>query len=442
MAEFKRPTTQEEFDKNFKLKKPLMNDTEAFYESSRCLFCYDAPCVQACPTSIDIPLFIKQISTKNVEGAAKTIYDANWLGNACGTVCPTDVLCVGSCVYNHQDVKPLQIGRLQNYATKNVINSGKQLYKPGKDNGKKVAIIGSGPAGIACASELRLLGFEVTIYEAKEKPSGLTVYGIAPYKITNEDVLDEVEYLQKQLGFTIKYNSPISNKAQLELLERTHDAIFLGLGIGATAGLNMEGENLENVIGAVEFVEDLRMQHHLIEVPKKVIVLGGGNTAMDAASETARLGAEKVYLAYRRAKEDMGAYSFEYDLAVSAGVEGLFNCSPIEIVGNGTKVTGVKFIRTSTEHGILRPLNNTEFVLECDMVIKATGQAKQKKFTDLISDLELDRKSRIVVDEKNNQTTNPKYFAGGDVINGGAEVVNAVYDGKLAAKGIHQWLTK
>ncbi len=440
MAEYKRPTTKEEFDKNFKQKKPLMNDTEAYYESSRCLFCYDAPCIQACPTGIDIPLFIKQIQTKNTEGAAKTIYDSNWLGNACGTVCPTDVLCVGACVYNHQDVKPLQIGRLQNYATNNVISNNKKLYTPGTEIGKKVAIIGAGPAGIACACELRILGYEVVIYEAKEKPSGLTVYGIAPYKITNEEVLEEVEYLQNQLGFDIKYNAAITNKAQIKLLENAYDAIFLGVGIGPTAQLWIDGEEKEGVVGAVEFIEELRMDQHLIKIPEKVVVLGGGNTAMDAASEAARMGAEDVILAYRRSKEDMGAYSFEYDLAVSAGVKGLFNASPISIEGK-EKVEGVKFVKTTIENGKVQPIPNSEFVIDCNMVIKATGQAKQKPFLSIIDDLELDSKIRIKVNEKNNQTTNPKYFAGGDAINGGAEVVNGAYDGKLAAQGIHEWLT-
>ena len=195
MAEYKRPKTEAEFEKNFKQKNPLMNATEVYYESSRCLFCYDAPCVTACPTHIDIPLFIKQIHTDNITGAAKTIFDSNWLGNACGVVCPTGVLCEGACVYNHQDVPPIQIGRLQNYATRNAIDADKNLFKIADPNGKKIAIIGAGPAGIACACEAKTLGYDVDIYEAKDKPSGLTVYGIAPYKITNEEVLNEVDYL-------------------------------------------------------------------------------------------------------------------------------------------------------------------------------------------------------------------------------------------------------
>ncbi|TNE52829.1 MAG: hypothetical protein EP338_13645 [Bacteroidetes bacterium] len=429
MAEYKRPANEAEFQANFKQKKPLMNATQAYYESSRCLFCYDAPCMNACPTGIDIPLFIKQIHTGNVEGAAKTIYDANWLGNACGTVCPTGVLCEGSCVYNNQDVPPLQIGRLQNFATKSVIDQNKAMYQPGPDNGKKVAIIGAGPAGIACACELRTLGYAVDIFEAKEKPSGLTVYGIAPYKITNEEVLAEMKYLQDQLGYNVHYNQAITSKEQITQLENDYDAIFLGVGLGATAFRNLPGEDKNGVYGAVEFIEDLRMNHEKTHVGNRVIVLGGGNTAMDAASESARMGASEVTLAYRGSKEKMGAYDFEYELAVGAGVKGVFDASPTEILGNGS-VSGVKFKRASGE----------EFVMECDMVIKATGQAKQGSFFSLIDGLELDDKTRIKVNPETNQSTNPKYFAGGDAINGGAEVVNGAHDGKLAARGIDAWL--
>ena len=415
-----------------------MNPTEAYYESSRCLFCYDAPCVKACPTHIDIPLFIKQIHTKNTEGAAQTIFDANWLGNACGVVCPTGVLCEGACVYNHRDVAPIQIGRLQNYATNTTINDGKKLFSPGADNGKKVAIIGGGPAGIACACELRTLGYKVDIFEAKEKPSGLTVHGIAPYKITNEEVLKEVKYLQEQLGFHIHYKSPVTSKEKLQSLENEYDAIFLGVGLGKTAELRLEGEEKENVIGAVEFIEALRMQHHNIQVPDRVIVIGGGNTAMDAASESARMGAQSVVLAYRRSKTEMGAYGFEYDLAISAGVDSLFNASPVEITGNG-KAEGVSFVRTETVDGRLKTIEGSEFTLPCDMVIKATGQAKQGRFYEEIEGMEIDGKTRIRVNE-NYQTTHPKYFAGGDAVNGGAEVVNAAYEGKMAAQGIHKFL--
>ena len=440
MAEYKKPKTEAEFEHNFKQKNPLMNDTEAYYEASRCLFCYDAPCIKACPTSIDIPLFIKQIHTDNITGASKTIFDSNWLGNACGIVCPTGVLCEGACVYNHQDVPPIKIGRLQNYATNKTIDAAKVIFKVGKPNGRKIAIIGAGPAGIACASEARTLGYKVDIFEAKEKPSGLTVYGIAPYKITNEEVLKEVAYLQNQLGFNIKYKTAINSKEALKSLEDEYDAIFIGVGLGKTRNLELEGEEKENVIGAVEFVEELRMKHHKLAVPKKVVILGGGNTAMDAASEAARMGAKKTVLAYRNSKEKMGAYGFEYDLAISAGVDSLFNVTPIAITGNG-KVEGVKFAKTEMVEGKLKTNMNNTFIVRCDLVIKATGQAKQGHLYGLIDNLEIDAKTRIKTNDEF-QTSNPMYFAGGDAINGGAEVVNAAYDGKMAAQGIHNWLNK
>ncbi len=438
MAEYKKPTTEQEYLDNFAQKKPLMNPTEAYYESSRCLFCYDAPCMNACPTGIDIPLFIKQINTGNVKGAAKTIFDSNWIGNACGKVCPTGVLCEGACVYNGQDVPPLQIGRLQNFATEQVIREKTPLYAPGPDNGRQVAIVGAGPAGIAAACELRVMGYTVDIYEAKEKPSGLTVYGVAPYKITNEEVLDEMEYLQNQMGYDIHYQSPITTKEQIADLEKRYDAIFLGVGLGPTATLGIEGENLEGVVGAVEFIEELRMQKHKVEVPKNVVVIGGGNTAMDAASESARMGAENVYLVYRRSKDRMGAYGFEYELAVKSGVKGVFSAQPKALLGEG-KVNGVSFYRTKDVNGKLEYGDET-FTIDCDMVIKATGQAKMGSFLQMIDGLELDNRKRIKVNLESYQTTNPKYFAGGDAVNGGAEVVNGAYEGKQAAKGIHAWL--
>ena len=423
MAEFVPPTSEQEFEKNFSQIKPLMTNTEAYYESSRCLFCYDAPCVNACPTGIDIPLFIRQINSKNEMGAAKTIYDSNYFGYACGKVCPTEVLCEGACVYNHSDVKPIEIGRLQSFATSKAISTDKKLFTIPKSNGKKIAVIGAGPSGIGCACELRMFGFEVDVFEAKTKSSGLTVYGVAPYKITNEEALNEMDYLEKQFGYKVHYNKSISTKEELALLEKNYDALFIGIGLGKTSELKIKGEDLKNVFGAVEFVEQLRMNHHKISVPKKVIVLGGGNTAMDAASECARMGAE-VILAYRRSKEDMGAYHFEYDLAKEVGVKGLFNVSPVEIIGT-EKVNGIK----------LKSKDGAEQTLDCDWVIKATGQSKQTNLLNLIDGLKLNPNGTIVIDNKQ-QTSNKKYFAAGDAVSGGQEVVNAVADGKKAALAI------
>ncbi len=440
MGEFIKPGSEHEFEKNFGPIKPLMNDTQAYYESSRCLFCYDAPCVKACPTHIDIPLFIRQINSGNPLGAAKTIYDSNYFGNTCGKVCPTEVLCEGACVYNLQEVKPIEIGRLQSYATTKSIKENIKFYQIGKSTGKKVAIVGAGPAGVSCACELRQLGHDVDIYEAKAKPSGLAIYGVAPYKITDEEALNEIDYLQNQFGFKIFYNSPVTSHKEFDHLEKNYAAIFLAIGLGDTTNLKIKGEELENCVGAVEFIAELRTGKHRTRVGKKVIVLGAGNTAMDAASESARMGAQKVLLTYRRSKDEMKAYDFEYKLAKSVGVEGMFNVSPVEILGNG-KVEGVKFIRTAGSNGRIDAIKGSEFTEECDMVIKATGQSKQIELLKNISGIKLDEKGRIITDSNTYQTNNPKYFAGGDVHNGGVEVVNAVAEGQSAAGGIDKYLS-
>lgn len=434
MAEFKAPENTQEFDQNFAQIKPLMNANQAYYESSRCLFCFDAPCVNACPTGIDIPLFIKKIHSGNVKGAAQTIYQSNYFGNSCGKVCPTEVLCEGACVYNHQDVKPIEIGRLQSFATTQSIKAGHTFFNPGPDTGKRVAIIGAGPAGISCAAALRQAGISAEIFEAKEKPSGLTVYGVAPYKVTNEEVLEEVDWLKNQLGFSIHYQNPISTVSQIQSLENEYDAVFLGIGLGATSVLGLPGEDKAQVLGAVEWVEELRMKKHQAGISGRVIVLGGGNTAMDAASESARMGAESVVLAYRRSKEEMGAYHFEYDLAKSVGVQGLFGVSPKEILGNG-KVAGVRFVKTQIDHGKVVEIPGSEFDMPCDWVIKATGQGKRKSLLQLISGLELDQSGKIKVNAFG-KTSHQKYWAAGDAVSGGQEVVNAVADGKIAGLNI------
>jgi len=441
MADYKNIQKAHEMDDNFAQIKPLMTNTQAYYESSRCLFCYDAPCTIACPTSIDIPLFIRQINTGNLYGAAQTIYQSNYLGNTCGKVCPTEVLCEGACVFNKLNIQPLDIGRLQNYATHQAILTHQKFAEIGESNGKSVAIIGAGPAGIACACELRTAGYQVDIFEARNNPSGLALHGVAPYKITNEEALMEVEYLRAQFGFNITYNKRIESKEDIAKLEANYQAIFLGIGLGNSILIKINGEDKKNCIGATEFIEQIKTQIVQKPFPKKVIVLGGGNTAMDAASESARLGAEKVVVAYRRSEGEMKAYHFEYDLAKISGVVGMFNIAPVEITGDKS-VNGVKFIRTQTVNGKLTNIPDSEFVMDCDLVIKATGQLKQTSMLATIHNLSFDETGRIVINSATGQTTNPKYFAGGDAVNGGAEVVNAAADGKLAGKGIHEFLSK
>ncbi|NUO02322.1 MAG: NAD(P)-dependent oxidoreductase [Saprospiraceae bacterium] len=439
MAEFQRPTSEQELRQHFEQIKPYMNPTMAYYESSRCLFCYDAPCVQACPTGIDIPLFIRQIHTKNVEGAARTIYSSNYFGNICGKVCPTEVLCEGACVYNHQQVKPIEIGRLQSFATSSVINTQKQLFRPAPDNGKKVAVVGAGPSGISCACELRAHGYEVTVFEARDYPSGLALYGCAPYKVTNQDVLDEVTWLQQQFGFQVHYGQAIQTPEQWQELESDYDAIFLGTGLGTTRSLKIPGEDLDNCFGATEFIEQVKLNPLQAKVGKQVVVIGGGNTAMDAASESARLGAEEVTLVYRRSKSAMGAYEFEYDLAKSVGVKGIFNAVPVAILGE-SQVSAVRFVKTQEDEGRAAVIPGSEFEIACDVAILATGQSKMTELFSRIPGLIADAQGRVVVNPATRQTAHPKYFAGGDAVNGGAEVVNAAAEGKMAAKGIHEYL--
>jgi glutamate synthase (NADPH/NADH) small chain len=435
MAEYRSPETREEFEGNFAQIKVLMTPNQAHFESARCLFCYDAPCVTACPTGIDIPLFIKQIHSGNVQGAARTIYESNYLGNACGKVCPTEVLCEGSCVYHHQGVPAIEIGRLQNFATSNAMKENLAIAGNPPSQNFRAAIIGAGPAGIACACELRKAGIEADIFEAKPLGTGLTVYGVAPYKITNEEALQELEYLRGQFGFRIFYNSPIETHEDLQRLEKEYHAIFIGIGLGKTSELRIPGEEMAGVSGAVEFVEQLRMDKEKIRVPAQVVVLGGGNTAMDAASESARMGAENVTLVYRRGREDMGAYSFEYDLARAAGVKGLFNAAPVRILGNG-KAESVEFIRTQEADGMLQNIPGSEFTLPAELVIKATGQSKHKNLLSLIAGLEMDAKGNIRVNPETFQTGNPLYYAAGDAVSGGQEVVNAVANGKIAGRAI------
>lgn len=435
MSEFIRPASLEQFEANFAQIKPLMNTSEAYYESARCLFCYDAPCINACPTSIDIPLFIRQIHSGNVLGAAKTIYDSNYFGHACGKVCPTEVLCEGACVYIHQNVKPIEIGRLQAFASHKAMSNGTVLYEKAAPTGKKVAIIGAGPAGISCACELCLNGFEADIFEAKEQASGLTVHGVAPYKITNDEAIDEVAYLQKQFGFRVFYRQKISTAEDWQRLDAEYDALFIGIGLGNTGNLHLEGEQLEGCLGAVEFIEQLRSQQHLVQVADRVVVLGGGNTAMDAASECARMGASEVTIAYRRTKNEMGAYHFEYDLAKNVGAKGLFGVTPKAIEGKDGKVTGIWFARTGIQGNELVETSDTPLFVPCEWVLKATGQTKQSDVLQQVTGLQLDAKKRIIVNE-HLQTSNPRYFSGGDAVNGGKEVVNAAWEGKKAAQSI------
>jgi len=435
----------EQYEKNFAEIHPAFTRNQAIAEANRCLYCYDSPCMKACPTHIDISTFIKKIATENVKGAAKTILQSNWVALTCAKACPVDVLCEGACVYNQRGEKPIEIGRLQRYAIDWYFEHGMPpLFTQAPKNGKSIGVIGSGPAGLACAAELALLGYDVTIYECKPLAGGLDTWGIAPYKMSYKDSLNEVKLIQS-FGVKIQTGVCIGKDVSLADLEKKHDAIFLGVGLGNATDLKIPGENLEGVYDAIRFIEQVTQRTWpSIDVGRRVAVIGGGNTAIDAATEAKRLGAEQVMILYRRSREEMSAYDYEYELAKSDGIVFHFLTAPTRIVGN-SQVEALECVRMKLGAPDAKgkrtpiPVDGTEFRIPVDMVIKAVGQKTNTGFLSQIPNLKVDG-GRIWVDSDTLQTSNPKYFAGGDCINGGKEVVNAAADGKRAAHGIHRFL--
>lgn len=438
--------SSEQYEKNFSEIHPPFTRNQAVGEANRCLYCYDSPCTKACPTHIDVPTFIKKIATDNLKGSAKTILESNWIALTCAKACPVDALCEGACVYNERGEKPIKIGRLQRYAMDWYFEHGMPpLFKPQPKSGKSVGIVGAGPAGLACAAELALMGYDTTIYEAKELAGGLDTWGIAPYKMTYEDSLKEVR-LVKTLGVKIKTKVHIGTDFSLEALEQKHDALFIGVGVGKSPELNVPGEDLKGVYDALEFIEQVTTRKwNSVNIGRRVAVIGAGNTAIDAATEAKRLGAEYVTIIYRRSKEEMPAYEFEYKLAMGDGIVFNFLSAPKRILGKNGTVNGLECIRMKL--GALdakgrrtpEPIPNSEFQIPIDMVIKSIGQKPSDSFLSQIPNLKTEN-GRVWVNADTMQTSNPKYFAGGDCINGGKEVVNAAADGKRAAHGIDQFL--
>ena len=437
--------SDEEYENNFKELTSAFTKNSAISEANRCLFCFDSPCTRACPTHIDIPTFIKKIATDNVIGSAKTIFKSNWIALTCAKACPVEELCEGACVYVERGEKPIEIGRLQRYAVENYFNSGMpELFVKKAKNGKSVGIIGSGPAGLACGAELSLLGYDVQVYESNKIPGGLNTWGIAPYKIRQEDSLKEVKYIQK-LGVKIKTSTKVGESITIEELLKKHDAIFIGVGLGESSMLNIPGEDLDGVIGALEFIEEVKKENwSRVNVGKRVAVIGAGNTSIDAATEAKRLGAEEVRIIYRRSQTEMPANNFEYELAKNDGIIFNFLTTPVEIIGNG-KVEGITCTKMKLgkedESGRRTPipLKESDFTLPVDMVIYALGQEAKISFLQSVPELNF-KNGRVQVDEITYQTSNPKVFAGGDCINGGMETVNAAHDGKSAALGIDKYL--
>jgi glutamate synthase (NADPH/NADH) small chain len=438
---------RDRYDENFAELHPAFDRNQATSEAHRCLYCFDSPCMKACPTHIDISTFIKKIATGNVKGSAKTILESNWIALTCAKACPVDVLCEGACVYNDRGEKPIEIGRLQRYAIDRYFEQGMPpLFTPAPKNGKSVGIIGAGPAGLACAAELALMGYDATVYEGKDLAGGLDTWGIAPYKMSYEDSLKEVKLVQG-LGVTIKTGVWIGKTLSIAELERTHDAIFVGIGLGISPDLKIPGEELKGVFDALEFIERVTTRRwSSVDVGKRVAVIGAGNTAIDAATEAKRLGAEHVAIVYRRGEEEMSAYEFEFDLAKKDGVVFYFLTSPKRILGN--PASGIEALECSKMklgpagakgRRPAEPIPQSEFRIPVDMVIKAIGQKTSDTFLAQIPSLEL-REGRVVVKPESLQTSNPQYFAGGDCINGGKEVVNAAADGKRAAHGIDRYI--
>jgi dihydropyrimidine dehydrogenase (NAD+) subunit PreT len=432
-----------QIEKNFSDIHPALSVAEAVQEANRCLYCFDAPCMHACPTHIDIPSFIKKIASGNVIGAAKVIFDANPIGATCARVCPVEVLCEGSCVEKTLVNKPIEIGRLQRYATDHAMASDAQLFVRGEPNGKSVGIVGSGPAGLSCAAYLSRLGYEVTIYEAKSKPGGLDTYGMAEYKMSQAVSLAESEHVAK-MGVKFMLNTLVTggenteelgatNRVSMQLLKEWHDAVFIAVGLGETNKLGIPGEDLDGVYDALQFIERIKSREwKSIPLGKTVAVLGAGNTAVDAVTQAKRLGAEKVIMVYRRTEKDAPAYDYEMELARKDGIEFVWNAAPIGLLSEGDRVTGIRCEKTDGSLEL--------FEIPCDMVIKAVGQQKMRSFFSDIAQVDTDEKGRVTVSDKM-QTSDPKVFAGGDCANGGAEAVDAAQMGKLAAMGMHETLS-
>jgi dihydropyrimidine dehydrogenase (NAD+) subunit PreT len=414
---------------------PALGAQEAVVESNRCLNCFDAPCTAACPTHIDVPGFIKKIASGNVRGSAARILEANVLAASCSRVCPVEVLCEGSCVMHHYNRKPIEIGRLQRFAMESFYASGAGIPTRGAPKrSEKVACIGAGPASLACAAELRLQGFQVTVIDKRALPGGLNTYGVAEYKLRAADSLHEIEMI-RGLGVEFRVGE-IEDETSLTALEREFDCIFLGVGLGAMHKLEIPGSEHARVVDALEFIAAYKTGEPMANAAS-VVVIGAGNTAIDAAVAAKRLGAAAVKILYRRDVENMSAFDFEFEHAKQEGVEFMWLTLPIRIeIDVDGQICGLICARTDlNEKGELVRTEHAEFLVTCDLVIPAIGQSPLIEFLSKVRGVAVER-GRIRVDRTTGQTSNAKYFAGGDCVNGGREVVDAVADGKRAALGI------
>jgi|HubBroStandDraft_1064217.scaffolds.fasta_scaffold33306_2 dihydropyrimidine dehydrogenase (NAD+) subunit PreT len=430
--------TEREFAANFVEIHPPLGGREALVEANRCLFCFDAPCANACPTHIDVPGFIKKISSGNLRGSALTILNANILGLSCARVCPVDVLCEGACVMHRYNQSPIEIGRLQRHAMDHFYDAGARLPAAAAARPGRVACIGAGPASLACAAKLRQQGFPVTIFDNRPLAGGLNTYGVAEYKLRPVDSQKEVE-LVRSLGVEFRLSVEIGSELRVRELEEQFDILFLGVGLGPAQTLQIPGEYLPGVMDALHFIAGYKT-HRGAGVGRRVVVIGGGNTAIDAATAALRLGAEQVHVLYRRSEAEMPAYQFEYDLAMRDGVQFHWLTQPVAIHGKDA-VEYVECVRMELGPADRkgrrqpRPVPDSNYRLDCDMVIPSIGQSRLIDFLSQFRGVQLEA-GRVVVNAATGQTSNPRYFAGGDCVNGGREVVDAVAEGQRAALGI------
>ena len=423
---------EDQLAENFSDLHPPYDAHEAAVAADRCYFCYDAPCVTACPTTIDIPLFIRQIATGQSEAAGKTILDQNILGGMCARVCPTEELCEQACVRETAEGKPVEIGRLQRHATDSVMAAGHHPFERAASTGKKVAIAGAGPAGLACAHRLAMHGHDVTIFDSNPKPGGLNEYGIAAYKTPGGFAQAEVAWLMSIGGITLVPNRPLGTAdLTLESLQSDYDAVFLAIGLGGVNALSVDGSDRSGVLAAVDFISTLRQSGEKADVAvgRHVVVIGGGMTAIDAAVQSKLLGAENVTIAYRRGRNRMAASMWEQDLAASKGVRILTHVQPVAIHGNGA-ATEIELEYTNETDGGLQGTGET-FRLPADQVLQAIGQT-------LSSDGEIKLEGGKIAVTGAGRTSIEGIWAGGDCATGGDDLtVTAVAEGRDAAEDIH-----
>ncbi|MDW5377531.1 NAD(P)-dependent oxidoreductase [Halomonas sp. HP20-15] len=416
---------------------PPLTQRQAFIESQRCLYCYDAPCVEACPSDIDIPRFIREIAEDNINGAAQTILEENILGGSCARVCPTEILCEQSCVRNHDaECQPVLIGLLQRHAIDHMHFEGHPFVRAA-DTGKHIAIVGAGPAGLSCAHRLATYGHRVTIFEAEAKPGGLNEYGIARYKLIDDYAQREIDFLLEIGGIEIRHGQRLGDNLELETLQRDYDSVFLGLGLGASRRLGLTGEHAPGLMPATDYIHQLRQADDLSELPlaRRCVVIGAGNTAIDMAVQMARLGADAVTLVYRRGNESMSATGHEQEIAKANGVRIVTWAQPEQVlIDEAGRVSGMRFARTESRGGALATTGET-LDIPADAVFSAIGQAFAENS---LNGVQLAREAGKIEVDGNFRTRLAGVYAGGDCIAAGQDLtVQAVQHGKLAAQAIH-----